>query len=49
MPYRFLNGLSTGRQEYVITVRDNEVLILLPILEIILVVGVLSLQIIGKL
>lgn len=48
MPYHFLNVLSTGREEYVITVKDNKVLILSPILEIILVVGVLSLQEIGK-
>lgn len=48
MPYHFLNGLSTGKEEYVITVKDIKVLIILPILEIILVIGVLSLQIIGK-
>lgn len=47
MPCRFLNGLSTGREEYVITVKDNKVLILLSILEIVLVIGSLSLQIIG--
>lgn len=48
MPYHSLNGINTGREECVITVNDNKVLIIFPIFEIIVVMGVLSLQIIGK-
>lgn len=48
MPYRSLNGINMGREECVMTVNYNKVLILFPILEIVLVIGVLSLQIIRK-
>lgn len=43
-----LNGINTGREEYVVTVNDNKVLIIFPIFEITGVMSVLSLQIIGK-